>query len=683
MKPVVEPVVEPVMKPVVEPKPENIVMEIKKKKNVTRKVKKDKPTTCAIENVDYVELFKKNGIKVLDNLTEADLSKMIESANNAFHCIGKPIMSDNEYDILHEYVEKKFPKNAVLEEVGAPVEKNKVKLPYEMASMDKIKPDTGILSNWMSKYKGPYVLSCKLDGVSGMYTTEGPVPKLYTRGDGKIGQDISHLIPKLRLPKDKGIVVRGEFIIPKEIFKTKYETKFANPRNMVAGIVNQKKVDEKIKDIHFVAYEVIIPENLTPSQQMAKLESMDIEVVKNIKMSADSMSNEALSEVLQDLRSSYIYEIDGIIVADDNVHKRESGNPKHAFAFKMVLSDQIAEAHVVDVLWTASKDGYLKPRVQIMPVKLGGVTIQYATGFNGAFIEQNKIGVGAIIQIIRSGDVIPYIKAVTTPATQPKMPDVDYIWNDTHIDILLENTEDDKTVLEKNIAGFFKGIEVDGLGPGNVVKLIESGFNSVPKILHMTKNDFLKVEGFKERTATKLLEGIREKIEKASLSSIMAASNLMGRGFSDKKIELILEEYPTVLRDSERDVNRVSAIKGMAKKSAETFVKNIPLFIEFMKECGLEQKLNMKSPEAAMNHKKEIDESHILYKKSIVMTGFRDKELEEKLKTVGAKVSSSVSKNTFVLLTKNKDESTGKIEDAKKNGVPIMTPEEFSQKYLE
>jgi DNA ligase (NAD+) len=84
-----------------------------------------------------------------------------------------------------------------------------------------------------------------------------------------------------------------------------------------------------------------------------------------------------------------------------------------------------------------------------------------------------------------------------------------------------------------------------------------------------------------------------------------------------------------------------------------------------------------------MNHKKEIDESHPLYKKSVVMTGFRDKELEEKLKTLGAKVSTSVSKNTFVLLTKNKDESSGKIEDAKKNGVPIMTPEEFSQKYLE
>ena len=114
-------------------------------------------------------------------------------------------------------------------------------------------------------------------------------------------------------------------------------------------------------------------------------------------------------------------EIDGIIVSDDKVYPRLSGNPKHSFAFKMVLSDQIAESHVVDVIWTPSKDGYLKPRVQIMPIQLGGVTITYTTGFNAAFIESNKIGIGAIIMLVRSGDVIPYIKSVTTPAEKPKI----------------------------------------------------------------------------------------------------------------------------------------------------------------------------------------------------------------------------------------------------------------------
>ena len=124
----------------------------------------------------------------------------------------------------------------------------------------------------------------------------------------------------------------------------------------------------------------------------------------------------------------------------------------------MVLSDQVAESKVVDVLWSPSKDGYLKPRVQIEPIKLGGVTIEYATGFNGAFIKDNNIGVGTVVEIIRSGDVIPYIRKVVVPAEEAKMPSVPYKWNDTHVDIMLEDALSDETVKEKNITGFFRGI---------------------------------------------------------------------------------------------------------------------------------------------------------------------------------------------------------------------------------
>ena len=149
------------------------------------------------EIVQIIEQFKHNGIKVLEQLNEKQLGDIIRIANSKYYN-QTPIMTDNQYDIIKEFIEHKFPDNAIVTEIGAEVERNKVKLPYEMGSMDKIKPDTGALSLWMSKYKGPYVLSCKLDGVSGLYTTEGTKPKLYTRGNGKVGQDISQLIPFLR-----------------------------------------------------------------------------------------------------------------------------------------------------------------------------------------------------------------------------------------------------------------------------------------------------------------------------------------------------------------------------------------------------------------------------------------------------------------------------------------------------
>jgi NAD-dependent DNA ligase len=603
----------------------------------------------------------------------------LREANGAYYN-EEPFFTDNQYDIVKEFVESKYPSNPVLHEIGAPVERNKVTLPYPMGSMDKIKPDTNALSNWTAKYKGQYVLSCKLDGVSGLYTTEGASPKLYTRGDGKVGQDISHLIPYLRLPKTKGIVIRGEFIIPRALFEAKYKDKFANPRNMVAGIVNHKTINPAIKDLHFVAYEVMKPIK-KPSEQMELLLTLDVETV--LYKVESTISNELLSKTLLDWRYNYAYEIDGVIVANDALYERKPGNPEHAFAFKMVLSDQVAEAKVVDVIWAASKDGYLKPRVQIEPINLGGVQITYATGFNGAFINDNKIGIGATIELIRSGDVIPYIRKVVVPAEEPKMPSVPFKWNDTHVDIMLENLESDETVREKNITGFFRGIGVEGLSTGNIKRIMEAGYDSVPKILNMKIADFLQVDGFKEKTATKLYDGIREKVDAAPLTTIMSASNMFGRGFSEKKIELIMESYPQVLLSNETNsqkVAKIAGIKGMAAKSAEAFVERIPDFIKFVKEAGLVNKLA--KGEETIGEKKQVDQSHPLFGKSIVMTGFRDAALQEAVKNVGAKLGSSVSSKTFVVLVKDKEEDTGKANEARKLGVPLMTPQEFTSKYL-
>jgi NAD-dependent DNA ligase len=115
----------------------------------------------------------------------------------------------------------------------------------------------------------------------------------------------------------------------------------------------------------------------------------------------------------------------------------------------------------------------------------------------------------------------------------------------------------------------------------------------------------------------------------------------------------------------------------MAEKTSEAFVERIPDFLEFMKTAGLNKKLQQGVPE-----KKQVDESHPLYNKTIVMTGFRDAAIQEKLKNIGAKIGSSISKNTFILLVKNLDEDTGKVSEAKNLGITIMTPESFKNKYL-
>ena len=629
----------------------------------------------------HIKLFQENGITALDQLNLNNLTAILVVSNDAYYNKKAPLMSDNEYDIIKEYVERKYPSNKITEQIGAPVQKNKVTLPYNMPSMDKIKPDTSILTSWSAKYKGSYVISRKLDGVSGMYISE-PEPKLYTRGDGKVGQDISHLIKHLKLPKAHGLVARGEFIIPREIFKAKYADKFANPRNMVAGMINSKTIDDSIRDLHFVTYEVISPQ-LDPSKQLAALEKAGHEVVKHEVV--ESVSNSMLSEILLDWRANSEYEIDGIIVTDDHVHPRVEGNPDHAFAFKMVLSDQMAEAKVVDVEWSPSKDGYLKPRVRIEPIALGGVTIEYATGFNGKFIKDNKIGIGALIKLIRSGDVIPHIMSVSMPAEEAKMPKDEYSWTESGVDIVLTNVGDNAVVREKNITMFFKTLEVDGLGEGNVKKLIKAGFDRVSKIIAMKKADFETVEGFKEKTAEKLSTGIKEKVGKASLIEIMVASNTLGRGVSTKNLELIMEAYPQILQSLEsadEKVKMLVAIKGVGEKNAKAFVQNMGTFLEFLRECGLEGKLRDNTPKNVSVPVENVDITNPLYGKTIVMTKLRDKSIIDHLDKVGAKLGKSIKKDTFVLIVNSHEDKSNKTEYALKNGITIMTPEEFVKKYM-
>ena len=632
-----------------------------------------------------LQSYKTKGLTFLKTSNESEITRMIVLSNDEYYNSSSPSLTDTEFDILKEYASEKYPTNSEINCIGAPITKNKVTLPYDMPSMDKIKPDTNALSQWKTKYSGPYVLSCKLDGVSGMYSTEDKEPKLYTRGDGKVGQDITHILRVLKLPETREkIVVRGEFIISKQKFNEKYKGVFSNPRNLVSGIINSKTLDYKTEDLDFIAYEVIRPQ-MKPSEQMAFLDRLGFTVVQNTYSIKTNLENEMLSNTLLLWRLNYKYEIDGLIVTDDTIYTRKEGNPEHAFAFKMVISDQMAEVKVVDVLWEPSKSGYLKPRVQIEPVQLCGVTIQYVTGFNGSFIESNKIGIGSIIQIIRSGDVIPHIKSVTVPAENPRMPEVPYHWTKNHVDLVLDNLEDNQKVKEKNITEFFTKLHVDGLSGKTVEKIMEAGLDTIPKILKASKSEFYKVKGFKETMVNKIYEGVRDKVENASLLDIMAASNQFGRGIGERKIKPILETCPDILTKQESiqdKYERLLQIRGIGTENARSFTENIENFMEFLKECGLEKKLYIDSnTKSTTVLERKTDRSHPLFEKRIVMTKFRDPVLKEKIMEKGGIIDEIIGKNTHILIVKSKEDQSNKTKYATDNNIIIMDWNEFKHFY--
>jgi DNA ligase (NAD+) len=207
--------------------------------------------------------------------------------------------------------------------------------------------------------------------------------------------------------------------------------------------------------------------------------------------------------------------------------------------------------------------------------------------------------------------------------------------------------------------------------------MIRAGINTVPKILKATKEELLTVDGFKEKTVNKIRSNIDNTISNSSLVMIASASNIFGRGLGSSILRNIIHEYPNIFESGESNatkIEQIAKVENIGSKRAERFVKNIPNFISFLEESNLTGKLNEQIGQ-------NVDTNHPLFQKKIVMTGFRDKPLKTLLTEIGAKIGSSVSQNTFVVLVKDLDEETGKVEDAREKNIPIMQVDDFRKKY--
>jgi NAD-dependent DNA ligase len=630
----------------------------------------------------------KNPTGFLEKSKKKDIITFLKNADIAFFNTGEPLVSDDIYDIIKDYVRDKYPKDPYLKRVGAD-EDNKVKLPYYMGSQNKIRDDENEIKKFSTKYKGPYVVSDKLDGISCLVVYKQDDVKIYTRGNGVEGQDISHIINEVQgIPKKLGvqeIAVRGELIISRNNWEILKEFG-ANARNVVAGTINSKIANKVILNkIEFVAYNVLHPP-MNLNESLVYLKNNGFKVVRyNV---INMLNLEILSGYLQNWRQSAEYDIDGIVISDINYHPVVKGkNPDYSFAFKSIHTHEQVEVIVTEVEWNVSKDKYLKPIVKFNEIELDGVKIKQATGFNAAFIEKNKIGAGSRIIVIRSGSVIPHIISVLSPSAsaQPSMPTVNYKWNDTHIDIILTDDSNKEHDI-KEITYFLKTLEIENMAAGVVTKLYNAGFNTIKKILNIKKDDLLKIDGFKEKSATKILESLL-KANNVDCVTLMVASNILGRGFSHKKIKMITDEYPVILRQDCKSrtkaillkVEDLIKIQGIAETSAKLFLENLPKFYEYYDNLGIKCS---SSSSVLQNSPEQIQYNHLIKDKSIVFSGFRNKDIEKYIAETGGSVKTTVSKNTDYLIVSNKNEPSGKLSKAIELGIKIVSPDDSLWKAL-
>jgi NAD-dependent DNA ligase len=640
-------------------------------------------------NDDLFNSIKKNPQKFIDDTKTKDIISLLNHLSDLYYNKGESPISDEIFDFIKDKLKEKDPDNKFFKKIGAPISKEKVKLPFPMGSLDKIKLEDD-LDKFKNDYSGPYVMSDKLDGVSAqIYKDKNNKITMYSRGDGTEGQNITHLLSYVLDKKiDFSIIpnntsIRGELIMTRKNFD-KIKDKMKNARNAVAGLVNSKNIDINIAKLtQFVAYNIISPP-FKQKEQMELLEKWGFQVVeyKNIK----KLDFKILSDYLIERRKKSDFEVDGIVVFDSSkAYTVKSGNPDYGFAFKAVLNDQIAETIVKDVHWEASMDSYLKPTIEIEPVDLVGVKIVSVTAFNAKYVVDNNLGPGAIVKIIRSGDVIPHILEVIKGAEEPKMPDVPYKWiKPTNVDIIIKNLngayKDNVTI--KKIVFFFKTLEVKYLDEGIIRKLVSNGYDTIPKILKADKNKLENIEGLGYKMITKIFDNIYSSLENMNLNKFMASSHKFGRGVGERKLKLILDIYPDLFNkkwDDDTLYEKIMEIKGFSDITTKKIVDNIQEFKDFYNSIN-----NIIDISHIMKIKKKStnkDKTSRFIDMNIVFTGFRNKEWEKIIEEEGGKISSAVSSKTSIVVCKDLDEQSSKIEKAKTLNIKLVTIDEFEKLY--
>jgi len=581
-----------------------------------------------------------------------DISELVNTLKEAADAYynGTPLKMDDEtYDGLLDKLKELDPENPYLSTIGATPVGVVATLPYPMPSLDKIKPGQDALDRFLSS--GPFVISEKLDGLSALWIAG--TRRLYLRGDGIEGQDISHLVDGLQGLCKEGHV-RGELVVSRSAVGTL-------SRSWVNGIIHRKDVTEDLKKICFVAYDLMKPSGLTRAKQFEWLTSKGYEVPWWQNVAKPTVDD--LKTALQQRRATSTYDTDGIVVALNAIPVRPvpGKNPKDAVAFKMPLLDQSATTTVLNVLWAPSAQGYLIPKLEFEPVTIGGATIRFCTAHNARTIVHNKLGPGSTVVIRRSGDVIPTLDRVLT-GTVAQLPEG--VWDATNTHLRL-STDSTALTLAK-LHHFLKTLKVPGAGPATAATLVDAGLLGPSEIWKATATQLSGILG--PKTGETLYESLRAL--KPSELDLMVASSIMPRGVGESKLRALYAINPDC-----RAWPAISTAPGWTADTLKIFKETLPAY----RAWRLSETSWIPYPILPAGTTTMIPST----KGSICFTGYRDKDLEAVATTKGYAVSSIINTRTSILaIPDGPVKESEKVKTALSKGIRMLTRTELVQ-YLQ
>lgn len=642
-----------------------------------------------------------------------ELIKILNEASKAYYAEDREIMSNFEYDRLYEELEG-LEKETGIVLSGSPTVsvgyESVEELPKErhespMLSLGKTKSREE-LKDWLQGKEA--ILSWKLDGLTVVLTyRNGELFKAVTRGNGEIGEVITgnartfKNIP-LNIAFKGELVLRGEAVITYSDFEKineeipEAEAKYKNPRNLCSGSVRQLNNEITAKrNVRFYAFTLVSAEDVdfhnSREEQFRFLEKQGFEVVERKMVTPDTILS-AISE-FENKIPAYDVPSDGLVLTyEDIAYGKSLGRtakfPRDAIAFKW--ADEIRETTLTEVEWSASRTGLINPVAIFTPVELEGTTVSRASVHNVSIVKELKLGIGDRITVYKANMIIPQIAENLTqsgnlpiPATCPVCGGETKIQNMNDTETLYCTNPECAAKKIKSFTLFVSrdALNMEGLSEATLEKFISMGFiHEYADLFHLTehRDAIVDMEGFGEKSYANLVDSI-EKARNTTLPRLIYGLGIANIGLVNAKMLCRHFDYDLDALQSAKE-EELSDIEGVGDVIAGAFVS-------YMNNPANKEKIDHLLPELHLEKPESSTENQNLADLSFVVTGtlnsFENRNaLKEEIEKRGGKVTGSVTSKTECLINNDVTSSSSKNKKAKELNVPILSEEDFLQKYF-
>ncbi|RLU53620.1 DNA ligase [Streptococcus iniae] len=639
-----------------------------------------------------------------------DLSHLLNQYRKDYYTNDKPQVSDSDYDKLYRELvelEKKYPEyrqeDSPTQAVGGLILEGfeKYQHPYPLYSLqDAFSLEELYAFDRRVKAEFPqadYMAELKIDGLSiSLSYQAGKLVTGATRGDGSIGENITENLKKLKdIPQQLNeaidITVRGEAYMSRASFQKinqerqeNGEAEFANPRNAAAGTLRQ--LDTSIvakRNLGSFLYQEASPsQSISQKEVLDRLDTLGFTVNQNYLVSS---SMDVIWDFIQEIeghRDKLPYDIDGIVIKVNSLAMQEELGftvkaPRWAVAYKFPAEEK--EAEILSVDWTIGRTGVVTPTANLTPVQLAGTTVSRATLHNVDYIAEKDIRIGDTVIVYKAGDIIPAVLRVVESkrSHQEKMPipsacpscasELSHLEGEVALRCINPLCP---SLMQRSLEHFASrnAMNISGLGSAIVLKLFEAGLiHDVADIYKLTLEQLLALDGIKEKSAEKLLAAI-EASKANSADKLLFGLGI--RHVGAKASKLLLETFGDMYHLMQAEKEAIAAIDGLGSVIADSIhayfdKEEAKLLISELKAAGLNlDYLGQK-----------IDQTAQLFGMTVVLTGKLEQmnrnDAKAKLEQLGAKVTSSVSKKTDLVIAGS--DAGSKLEKARQLGIEVQS----------